>query len=121
MTTPTIANEGESVHASNVVSLVILLHNVPIMKMIRHKKRKGRRKRRRTMGRQRARHILARNGTRTALDLTPMPKDLLPLPSISPPSSPMNVIHASWLRRRRYIHEILPSIFLLAMRIPMMI
>jgi hypothetical protein len=33
MTTPTRANQGESVHASNVVSLVILLQNVPIMKM----------------------------------------------------------------------------------------
>jgi hypothetical protein len=43
--TPTRANQGKSDFASNVVSLVILLHNVPIMKMTSDKKRNGRRKR----------------------------------------------------------------------------
>jgi hypothetical protein len=35
----------ESIYASNVVRLVILLLNVSIMRMIRYKKRKGRRRR----------------------------------------------------------------------------
>jgi hypothetical protein len=43
--------------ASNAVRLVILLLNVPIMKMIRHKKDMGRRTRRRITGRRRARRI----------------------------------------------------------------
>jgi hypothetical protein len=47
----------ESVHASNAVRLVILLLNVPIMKMIRHKKDMGRRRKRRITGRRRARRI----------------------------------------------------------------
>jgi hypothetical protein len=46
---------------------------------------------------------------------------LATLPSTSPPSSPTNDIHASWQRRRRYIHKILPSTLFLAMRIQMMI
>jgi hypothetical protein len=45
------------------------------MTMTRHKKRKGRRKGRRTTGRQRARHILEKNGTPTVLYPTPMMKD----------------------------------------------
>jgi hypothetical protein len=45
---PNKNKERGSVHASNVVSLVILLHNIPIMKMTRNKKIKGRRKIRRT-------------------------------------------------------------------------
>jgi hypothetical protein len=61
--------------ASNAVRLVTLLLNVPIMKMTRHKKDMGRRRRRRITGRQRARHILERNGTLTALHLTPTMKD----------------------------------------------
>jgi hypothetical protein len=52
---------GESAPASNVVCLVILLHNVPIMKMTRDKKRHGRR--RRTTGRRRARLTSVRSGT----------------------------------------------------------
>jgi hypothetical protein len=46
------------------------------MKMTRHKKRKGRTKIRRTIGRQRARRILTKNGTQTALPPTPMMKGL---------------------------------------------
>ena len=38
MSDPTRTNQGESAHASSVVRLVILLHNVLIM-MIRHKNR----------------------------------------------------------------------------------
>jgi hypothetical protein len=45
---PTRTNQGENAPASNVVSPIILLHNVPIMKMTRDKKRKGRRRRRKT-------------------------------------------------------------------------
>jgi hypothetical protein len=82
---PTRTNQGESVHASNVISLVILLHNVPIIEMTRRKKRKGRRKRGITIGRQRARCILAKNGTQTDPHPAPMTKDLLPPPSISSP------------------------------------
>jgi hypothetical protein len=47
----------EIVHASNAVRLVILLLNVPIMKMIRHKKDMGRRRKRRITGRRRVRRI----------------------------------------------------------------
>jgi hypothetical protein len=53
-TTPTRTNQGESVYASSAVSPVILLLNVPIMKMTRTKTRKGRR-RRSYIGRRRAR------------------------------------------------------------------
>jgi hypothetical protein len=35
---------------------------------------------------------------------TPMMRELLPLPSTSPPSSPTSVTHVSWLRRRRFMH-----------------
>jgi hypothetical protein len=45
------------------------------MTMTRHKKRKGRRIERRTIGRRRVRHILEKNGTPTALDPTLMMKD----------------------------------------------
>jgi hypothetical protein len=47
----------ESAPALNAVRLVTLLLNVPIMKLTRHKKDMGRRRRRRITGRQRARHI----------------------------------------------------------------
>jgi hypothetical protein len=67
-----------------------------------------------------ARLTLARSGTRTALHLTPMMRDLLPLPSTSPPSSPTSDTLASWLRRRRYVHEIPLNTLLLVMWIPMM-
>jgi hypothetical protein len=55
----------------------------------------------RTTGRQRARHASERNGTRTALLLTPTTKDSLPRPSTSLLSSPTNATLASWPRRRR--------------------
>jgi hypothetical protein len=113
-------NQGESVHASSVVSLIILLLNVPIMRMIRNKTRKGIRRKRSSIERRRARRTLVRNGTRTALHLTPTMKDLLPLPSKSQPSSPMSITPASWQKRRRYVHVILLSILLLAIRNVMM-
>jgi hypothetical protein len=81
--------------------------------------KRGKKEKRKTTGRQWAGCMLARNGIQTALHLTQTTKDLLP--STSPPSSPTNDIHASWLRRRRYIHEILSSTLLLAIRIQMMI
>jgi hypothetical protein len=34
-------NQGKNVHVLNVVNLVIILHNVTIMKMTRNKKRNG--------------------------------------------------------------------------------
>jgi hypothetical protein len=77
-----------NVLASNVVGLVILLHNVPIMKMTRDKKRNGRKRRKGTIGRQRVRLTLARSGTWTAIHPTPTMRDMLPPPSTSPPSSP---------------------------------
>jgi hypothetical protein len=43
--------------------------------MTRHKKIKGRRKGRRTIGRHRARRTLEKNGTLTVLHSTPMMKD----------------------------------------------
>jgi hypothetical protein len=46
-----------------------------IITMSRHKKRKGRRKGRRTFGRQRARRTLEKNWTPTVLHPTPMMKD----------------------------------------------
>jgi hypothetical protein len=61
--------------SSSVVSLVILLHNAPIMTMTRHKRRKGGKKERRTTGRRRARHTLERNVSLTVLHPTPMMKD----------------------------------------------
>jgi hypothetical protein len=117
---PTRTNQGESAPASNMVSLIILLHNVLIMKMIKDKKRSGRR-RRRTTGRQRARHTSAMSETQTALHPTPTMRSLLPQPSTSHPSSPTSITHASWLRRRRYVLEILLSKLILAMRNLMMI
>jgi hypothetical protein len=104
-----------SAPASNAVRLVTLLLNVPIMKMTRHKKDMGRRRRRIT-GRRMARRILERNGILTALHPTPTMKDWLPRPSSSLHSFPMNVIHVLWLRRRRYVFEILLSTLLLVMR-----
>jgi hypothetical protein len=91
--------------------------------MTRHKKRapKGRRRRSFIRRRRRARHTSVRNGIQTALHPTPMKRDSPPPPSTSPSSSPMSVTHASWLRRRRYVHVTLVSTLLLLMRIPMMI
>jgi hypothetical protein len=87
----------------------------PIIMMTRHKRIKGRRRKRRTIGRRRARRTLERNGTPTVLHPTPTMKDWLPRPSTSLLSSPMNNTRALWLRRRRYVFEILLNI-LLAMR-----
>jgi hypothetical protein len=83
----------ESVHASNAVRLVTLLQIIPIMIVTRDKKRAGRRRKRRPTRRQRARHTLERNGTRTVPLPTLTTKDLLPQPSINPHSSPTNAIH----------------------------
>jgi hypothetical protein len=91
----------------------------PDKKMTRYKKRNGRR-RKRTIGRQRARLTMARNGTRTTLHPTLTMRDLLPLPLTNPPSSPTSDIPASCLKRRRYVHETLLSIPLLVMMISMM-
>jgi hypothetical protein len=99
--TPTRTKQGESAPASNVVRQVILLLNVPIMKMTRGKKDMGRRRRRKTIGRLKARRILARNGTRTARHLTLMMKDWQPRPSTNLLSSPTNATLASWQRRKR--------------------
>jgi hypothetical protein len=92
----------------------------PDNEMTRDKKRNGRKRRKRTTRRQRARLTFARSGTRIALQSTPMMRDLLPPPSTSPPSSPMSDILASWLRRRRYVHKILLNTLLRVMRILMM-
>jgi hypothetical protein len=110
----------ESVHTSSALSIVILLLNVLIMKMTRTKTRKERRRRRNSIERRRVRHTSAMNGTRTDLHPISTMKDSLPPPSTSPPSSPTSIIHASWLRRRRYVYVTLQSTLLLVMRIPMM-
>jgi hypothetical protein len=89
----------ESVHASSTVSPIILLLKVLIMKMTRTKTRKRRRS---SIEIRRARRTLEKNGTQAALNLTPTTKDLLPMPSTSPPSSPMSITLASWQKRRRY-------------------
>jgi hypothetical protein len=90
--------------------------NCPIMIVTRDKKRAERRRKRRATGRQRARRTLERNGTRTALLLTPTMKDSLPRPSTSLLSSPTNAIHVLWPRRKRYVFRTLPSILLLVMK-----
>jgi hypothetical protein len=87
--------------ASNAVRLVILLLNVPIMKMTRDKKDMGRRRRRKAIGRRKARLILEINGIPTAPHPTPTMKDSLPWHSRSLCSSPTNATLASWPRRRR--------------------
>jgi hypothetical protein len=119
--TPRRTKQGESAPASNAVRLVTLLQIVPIMIVTRDKKRAGRKRKIRATGRQRVRRTLERNGHRTAPLPTPMTKDSLPRPSTSLLSSPMNVIHVLWLRKRRYMFEIPLSTLLLAMMIlPMM-
>jgi hypothetical protein len=100
-----------SVHASSVVSPVILLINVSIMKMTRTETRKERRKIS-SIEIRRVRCTSTRNGTQTALLLT---RDLLALPATSPPSSPMSITLASWQKRRRYAHMIPPSTLPLVM------
>jgi hypothetical protein len=98
---PTRIKQSESAPASNAVRLVILLLNVPIMKMTRDKKDMGRRRRRKAIRRRKARLILEKNGIPTAPHPTPTMKDSLPQPSTSLPSSPTNATLASWPRRRR--------------------
>jgi hypothetical protein len=49
----------------------------------------------------RARHTLARSGTRIVRRPTPTTKDSPPRPSTNCPSSPTSITHASWQRRRR--------------------
>jgi hypothetical protein len=77
--------------------------------MTRHKKDMGRRRKRRTIGRRKARLILERNGILIAPHPTPTMKDWLPRPSTSLHTSPMNAIFALWLRRIRYVFGTLPS------------
>src|SRR5688572_32471842 len=83
-----------SAHASNAVSLVILLLIVPTMIVIRTKGTRGRR--RSITRRPRARHISERSGIRIAPPPTPTMKDSPPPPSTSHPSSPTSVTLASW-------------------------
>jgi hypothetical protein len=116
---PNKNKQGESAPALNVVRLVTLLQIVPIMIVTRDKKRVGRRKRR-TTGRQRARHTLERNGTRTAPLSTPTTKNSLPRPSTNPHSSPTNAIHVLWPRRKRYVFGTHPSTLHLVMKNPPM-
>jgi hypothetical protein len=47
---------------------------------------------------------IARNGIQTAHHPTPTTRDSPPPPSTSPHSSPTSATHASWLRRRRFMH-----------------
>src|SRR5690348_6343038 len=89
----------ESDHASNAVSLVILLLTVQIMKVTR--KRGTKERRRSTTRKPRAKHISERSGIRTAPPPTPTMKDLPPPPSTSHLSSPTSVILALWQGRRR--------------------
>jgi hypothetical protein len=55
--TPTRIKQRENALASNAVRLFTLLLNASIMRMTRHKKDMGRRRRRRITGRRRVRHI----------------------------------------------------------------
>jgi hypothetical protein len=87
-----------SAPASSVVRLVTLLLAVLIMIVTRIKKRRG--KRRRRTRKRRARHTLAKSGTRIAFH--PTTKDLPPRPSTNHPSSPTSITPASWQRKRRY-------------------
>jgi hypothetical protein len=73
--------------------------NCPAMIVTRNKRTRGRR--RRTIRRQKARHILARSGTRIVRRPTPTMKDSPPLPSTSHPSSPTSITLASWQEKRR--------------------
>jgi hypothetical protein len=74
--------------------------NCPITLVTRNKERAGRKRTKRAIGRQRARHTSERNGTRTAHPPIPTMKDSLPQPSTSPLSSPTNATPASWQRRK---------------------
>jgi hypothetical protein len=90
-----------SARALNAVRLVILLLNVLIMRMTRDKKDMGRRRRRRAIGRRKARLILEKNGIPTAPHPTPTMRDGRPRPSTSRRSSPTNATPTSWPRRRK--------------------
>jgi hypothetical protein len=81
----------------------------------------GKKEKRKTTGRQMARHTLERNGTRTAPLPTPMMKDSLPWPSTNPHSSPTNAIHVLWPRRERYVFGTHPSTLHLVMKNPPMV
>jgi hypothetical protein len=76
----------------------------------------GKKEKKKNYRRQRARRTLERNVTLIVLHPTPTMKDWLPQPSTNLRSSPMNAIHALWLRRRRYVFGTLPSILLLVMK-----
>jgi hypothetical protein len=88
----TRARLRESAPASSVVRLVTLLLIVPIMIVTRIKKRRG--KRRRHTRRLRAKHTLARSGTRIVHRPTPTTKDSPPRPSTNRPSFPTSITHA---------------------------
>jgi hypothetical protein len=62
-------------------------------------------------------HTLARCGTQTAPPPTPTMRDTPPLFLTNWLLSPMSITFVSWLRRRRYILEIHPSILILGMMI----
>jgi hypothetical protein len=95
---PNKSKSRESVHASSVVSLVILMLNVQIMKITKTKTRKGRR-RRSSIERRRARRLRL--------------QQVLPLP-------PTSITLPSRRKIRRYVLMIPPSILLLVLRILMM-
>jgi hypothetical protein len=61
----------------------------------------GKREKKKAYNKGKARRILAKNGIRIALLLTPTTKDSPPRPSTSHLSSPTSVILASWQRRKR--------------------
>jgi hypothetical protein len=84
----------ESVPASSAVRQVILLLNVPIMKMTRETKDMGRGRKRRPTRRRRARRTLAKSGTRIVLRPTPTTKDSPPRPSTNRRSSLTSAILA---------------------------
>jgi hypothetical protein len=65
------------------------------------KKDMGRRRRRKVIGRRKARLTLAKNGIWTALHPTPTMKDWQPRPSTNLRSSPTNATLVSWPRRKR--------------------
>jgi hypothetical protein len=71
------------------------------MKMTRGKKDMGTRRRRKAIGRRKARLTLAKNGIQTALHPTPTMEDWQPQPSTNLRSSPTNATLASWPRRKR--------------------
>jgi hypothetical protein len=73
---------------------------IPITLVTRNKERAGRKRRKRAIGRPRARHMSGRNGTQTALLPTPTTKDSSPRPSTSHLSSPTSATLSLWQRRK---------------------